>query len=149
MPTYPKVTKPWRGYPSANCIMAIRLRIDQAPVPDPVGMIPLGTVTITPGRAIHVGTIPKGSFILPAHRQVKTIFNGTTPTLKIGTIADTEAILKTADSGLTTVSVTSGLVGNQMGIAATDLVLYAEINAVGATPAGVADFVIPFYIQKD
>jgi hypothetical protein len=147
MATYPKVTKPWRGYPSSNTIMAIRLRLQQAPVPDPTGQVPLGTIALSNGKPVHVGTIPKGAFILPTFRQVITVFNGTTPTLKIGTELDPEAVLKAADSGLTTVSVTSGLVGLQTGLAQTELVLFALINTAATT--GAAEFLIPFYIQKD
>ena len=144
---YPKVVKPWRGYPSANVIMAIRLRVNQAPVPDPVGMIPLGTIALVKDKAVHVGTIPKGSFILPASRQVKTAFSAA-GTIKIGTKTDPEAVLKGADSAITTVGVTTGLVGNQMGIAASELQLYAVLDTAGEV-AGELDVVIPFYIQKD
>jgi hypothetical protein len=148
MAIYPKVVKPWRGYPSSNTIMAIRVRINQKPVADPTGMIPLGTIALTNGKPVHVGTIPKGAFILPMQRHVKTLFDGTALSLKIGTQLDQEAVLKAADAALGTASVTSGLVGNQMGIAATELQLFALFAGTTNT-VGEADFLIPFYIQKD
>jgi len=144
---YPKTIRPWRGYPSANVIMAIRLRVNQAPVIDPVGQIPLGTIALVKDKAVHIGTIPKGSFILPASRQVKTVFTAA-GTIKIGTKADPEAVLKGADSAITTLGVTTGLVGNQMGIAATELQLFAVLDTAGEV-AGEIDVVIPFYINKD
>ena len=148
---YPKVVKPWRGYPSANVIMAIRVRILQNPVVDPMGAVPVGTIALTKDKAVHVGTIPKGAFTLPMQRHLKTVFPAA-GTIKIGTKLDPEAMLKGADSAITTASpaVTSGLVGNQMGIAATQLELYVVFESAGAQPAtGEADFLIPFYIQKD
>jgi hypothetical protein len=146
--TYPKVVKPWRGYPSANVIMAIRVRILQNPVPDTLGQIPLGTIALTKDKAVHVGTIPRGAFILPMQRHVKTVFPAA-GTLKIGTKLDPEAVLKGADSAITTLGVTSGLVGNQMGIAASELQLFVVLEGAGAYATGEADFLIPFYTQKD
>jgi hypothetical protein len=147
--TYPKVIRPWRGYPSANVIMAIRLRVNQAPTPDPLGITPLGTIALTKDKAVHIGTIPKGAFSLPTIRQVKTVFPAA-GTIKIGTKADTEAILKGVDSAITTLGVTGGLVGNQMGIAATELQLFAVLESANPQPAtGEFDIIIPFYIQRD
>ncbi|RPJ80705.1 MAG: hypothetical protein EHM13_11610 [Acidobacteria bacterium] len=143
---YPKVVKPWRGYPSANVIMAIRLRVLQNPVIDPVGMLPLGTIALTKDKAVHVGTIPKGAFILPSFRHVKTVFPAA-GTIKIGTKTDAEAILKGADSAITTLGVSSGLVGNQTGITTAELQLFAVLDTVEAS--GEIDIVTPFYIQKD
>jgi hypothetical protein len=148
MVTYPKLVKPWRGYPSSNTIMAIRARIDQAPVIDTTGATTLGTSALTVGKPFHVGTIPIGSFVLPGFAHVRTAFTGTLPALKIGTQLDDDGLMVAADVPLGTAAVKTGLVGAQSGFALIQYEVWAILTGTGIT-AGAVDWVCPFYIQKD
>lgn len=135
--------KPARGYPSANAVMAMRCHINMA---TPNGS--LGQSALTPAKPYHVGTIPAGSFVLPGIRHTIVAFNGTTPTLQVGTEVDPDGFITTGDAAAGTLGVTDGLVGALSGYVADETPVYVLLSGTGST-AGEWDFVLPFYIQRD
>ena len=141
MATYPKKLKPARTYP-ANQLQAIRVRINQA-APDPSR----GEVALTLNAAIHVGTIPAGSFIYPGTSQVATAF-APTATVDVGSVAAPGGLAPTATIAPGTVALVPNVVGTLSGFTANELPVYVLMGTAQAT-AGVADINIPFYCQKD
>lgn len=135
--------KPWRGYPSANCVMAVRLHVNMN---NPESQ--RGQVGLTPGKAKHVGTIPQGAFVLPAIRHTLVAFNGTTPALTVGSEADPDGFIVAADAGAGAVGVQDGLVGALTGYLADETAVFITLTGTGTITAGRWDFVLPFYIQR-
>lgn len=143
MATYPKSLKPWRGYPSANCIMAVRAHVQQVnPVPS------LGQFALTRDVARHIGTIPAGAIILPAIAHVLVAFTAAV-TIDIGTKTTVAGVVPSAGIAPQTIGFKPALsTGTLMGFTANTLELF--ILAQAAVPAvGEMDIVIPFYIQRD
>ena len=143
MAVYPKILKPWRGYPSANVIMAIRSHAKQ------VGAEPgLGQIALTRDKAVHVGTIPAGAIILPAYAHVLTAFTAAV-TINVGTKAAVGGIVPTAAIAPQTIGFKPALAtGTLQGFTPTTIEVF--ILAEAAVPAvGEVDVVVPFYIQRD
>ena len=154
-----KGLKPWRGYPSANVIHAVRCHIQMdatkyvssglAPSPASIA----GHVALTPAVPFHIGTIPAGAVIMPiAHHVIVAFAPGTTPTLDVGVKDAAGTFTAGILSGLaTTVAFTGGVIsGALMGYTANQLELFVRLNSTGAAnTAGEADITIPFYIHKD
>jgi hypothetical protein len=140
MALYPKI-KPARTYPSANVTMAMRfhLKVDN---PDPS----LGQVGMTPGTPHLVGTIPAGSFLMPAAVHTLAVVNGTTPTLTVGTTATPAGIAVSAD--MNTLGFRGQVLGPLTGYTATEMNVYAFLGGSAMT-VGEVDFVLRFYCQKD
>jgi hypothetical protein len=142
MAVYPKILKPWRGYPSSNTVMAIRAHAKQ------VGAEPgLGQVALTKDKGFHVGTIPAGSIVLPSHVHVLTGFTATV-TVKLGTKAAPEGILASATIAPAATGFKAGLVGALTGFTAIQLEIFL-LAEVAVPAAGEVDIVVPFYIQRD
>jgi hypothetical protein len=142
MATYPKIIKPWRGYPSANVVHGMRVHVNMA-LPNSQ----LGHVGLVPGRAHHVGTLPRGCFVLPAAKHTIVAFNGTTPTVKVGT--KTVADAYTGGTALDTVGFDDLVQGVGMGYTVDDTPVYILLAGTGTINAGEVDFVLPFYINRD
>jgi hypothetical protein len=91
--------------------------------------------------------LPQNAFITSVWVEVVTAFNGTTPTLTLGTNATTyNNIVAAADVTWTAAAVTGPVVrglGRSL-TAAGDVLVYATWNATGAPTAGQAIFVIEF-----
>jgi hypothetical protein len=142
MATYPKVIKPWRGYPSANVVHIIRAHIQQAN-PNPG----LGQIGLTLGVARHIGTIPRGAFVLPAAKHVVTAF-APTAIIDVGTKTVIGAFMPTAQIIPGTIGFAGLVAGTGAGYIAADTPVYVLMGTAQAT-AGELDLVIPFYINKD
>ena len=150
MATYPKTLKPWRGFPNANVTHAIALNVNQAPaVQNVYGQPGRNGVVLTKDVAFHVGTIPKGSIILPISGFISTAFTATA-TLKIGSQTVPEGILPTATLIPTTAGYKNNLVPGSLALAplTVDTPVFALLEAVVAV-AGTMQIVIPFYIHRD
>jgi hypothetical protein len=141
MATYPKKLKPPRSYP-ANVVHAIRIRINQVSPNQAAGEIALQS-----NIAVHVGTIPAGSHVLGGQSQVGTAF-APAATIDIGTLTVPGGFAPSATIAPGTVAVVQDLVGSLSGYVAAETPVYALMGAAQAT-AGVADIVIPFYVQRD
>lgn len=141
MATYPKKLKPARSYP-ANVVHAIRVRINQVN-PNPLK----NEIALVLNKAVHVGTIPANSHVLGGQSQVGTAF-APTSTVDIGsqTVAGGFAASATIAPG--TVAVVQDVVGTLSGYVAAETPVYVLLGTAQAT-AGVADIVIPFYVQGD
>lgn len=156
-----KGLKPWRGYPSVNAVHAIRAHIQQdatkyvnttgiAPAPAPAA----GHFALTPGVPVHIGTIPAGAIILPLSKHVIVgALPMTTAVIDIG-IKNAAGVFSgglLAASDIATVGFTPTIIsGTLIGYTANQLELFIQLTITGATPTvGEADFLIPFYIQKD
>lgn len=141
MATYPKKLKPARIWPN-NDILGLRLSLNQT-APDPSS----GVRAATQGVAIHMGTIPAGSVVLPPYAIVKTAFTASV-TIGIGTQAAAEAFGTSAGIAPQATGVKMPLTGASLGMVTVDTPVFLLVD--GAAPAaGVADFVLPFYTAKD
>jgi hypothetical protein len=141
MATYPKKLKPPRSVP-LNVVHAIRVRINQVS-PNPAA----GEVALQSGVAVHVGTIPAGSHVLGGQSQVSTVF-APTCTIDIGTASVAGGFAASATIAPGTAAVVQDVVGTLSGYVAAETPVYALMGTATAT-AGVADIVIPFYVNKD
>src|SRR3954470_19021089 len=150
-------TKPWRGYPSVNAIHAVRAHVqqDQTKYVSSSGLFPAlapagGQFALTPGTAVHIGTIPAGAIILPLARHVIVGFLPmTTAVIDVGTTGTPGGLLPASD--VATINFTAGITsGTLVGYTAVQLELYIKLTITGATPTvGEVDVLVPFYIQKD
>jgi hypothetical protein len=150
MATYPKVLKPWRGYPSNNEIHGIACHIDQAPAAqDALGNPPRRSVALTKDVAFHIGTIPRGSILLPVNGFISTAFTAAV-TLDVGSKSVIAGVLATATIAPQTTGYKANLALGALAAAplVDDTPLY--IVAQAAVPAaGVMSLVFPFYIHRD
>jgi len=92
--------------------------------------------------------LPQGAFILGVWIEVPVAFNGTTPTLSVGTNSPTyNNIVAAGDAtwtGTVIPAITQGRALGRSLTAAADVLPYAVWNATGAPSAGQAIFVIEF-----
>lgn len=119
---------------SVNCIHAVRGRINF----DSSGV----------ATGVEIGTIPAGSFVMPATVHIITAFNAaTTNVLEVGTAADADGFVTSAGAIAGTTGVKTSLTGAQSGDTLTaDTPVVVKFTQTG-TPAttGVAQVVVPFY----
>lgn len=94
--------------------------------------------------AAFANYLPRGAFITRAYMEVVTAFNGTTPSLVVGTVGTAyNNIIAATDVDLTTAGIydiTRGL-GRSLA-AAADVLPYALYTATGSPSAGQAVIVI-------
>lgn len=150
MATYPKTLKPWRGFPNANVVHALALNVNQAPaVQNVYGQPGRNGVVLQKDVAFHVGTIPRGSIILPISGFVSTAFTATA-TLKLGSQTVPEGILATATLAPGTAGRKDNLAPGTLAAAvlAEDTPVFALLEVIAAA-AGAMQLVIPFYIHRD
>lgn len=149
MPAPTKI-KPARMGPNWNMVHGIRCQINQTtPAPDGTGLTPVINRALITGKAVHIGTIPAGSFILPVDVQIKTLFDGTTPALIVGDLADDDGILTSAEAAAGTAGYKKNLSGGAyIGVTDVDLNLYVKLTAAGNT-AGRADILVRYYHNAD
>lgn len=141
MATYPGKTKPPRIYPD-NAIQALRVSLDQV-TPAPGNNVRAATQ----GVAIHMGTIPAGSIVLPPEINVKTAFTASV-TIDIGTKAAASAFGASAGVAPQATGWKRPLTGAGLGLVTVDTEVWLLVD--GAAPAaGAADFLLPFYTAKD
>ena len=92
--------------------------------------------------------LPQGAFILGVWIEVPVAFNGTTPTLSVGTNSPTyNNIVAAGDAtwtGTVIPAITQGRALGRSLTAAADVLPYAVWNATGSPSAGQAIFVIEF-----
>lgn len=141
MATYPKKLKPARSYP-ANVLHAIRVRINQVN-PNPLK----NEIALVLDKAVHVGTIPANSHVLGGQSQVGTAF-APTAIINVGSQTVIGGFAPTATIAPGTVAVVQDVVGTLSGYVAAETPVYVLMGTAQAT-AGVADIVIPFYVQGD
>ena len=142
MPTYPKILKPWRGFPNFNGVHEISVHINQAsPTPG------LGQIALTNGVARHVGTIPAGAVVLPAFSSVKTAF-APAATIDIGSQATPGLFMGSAAIAPGTIANVPNVMGAGMGLLLETTPVFVLMGGAQAT-AGVGSFVIPFIVHKD
>lgn len=55
------------------------------------------------GTTFNIGTLPKGAKVSQAEVNIDVLFNGTTPVLDVGTVADPNAFLAASALGVITV----------------------------------------------
>jgi len=150
MATYPKVLKPWRGFPNMNGLHGIALNVNQTPAAQNVyGQPTRSGVVLVKDVAFHIGTIPRGSIILPISGFVSTAFTATV-TLKIGSKTVPEGVLATATLAPGTAGYKANLAPGTLAAAplTEDTPVYALAEVI-APAAGVMSIVIPFYIHRD
>lgn len=141
MAIYPKKIKPARIWPN-NAIQALRLSLNQT-APEPTS----GVRAATQGTAIHMGTIPAGSVVMPPEAYVKTAFTASV-TIGIGTQATAEGFGTSAGIAPQATGWKRPLTGTLIGLVTEDTPVYLLVD--GAAPAaGVGDFLLPFYTAKD
>jgi len=150
MATYPKILKPWRGFPNMNGLHGIAVHINQAPpAQDVLGQPPRNGVALTQNLAFHIGTIPRGSIILPANGFISTAFTAAV-TLKVGSKTVPEGILATATVAPQTAGYKANLAPGTLAAAPLTEDTPVYLLAEAAVPAaGVMSLVIPFYIHRD
>lgn len=144
MATYPKIIRPPRMYPTANAIMAIRAHVQQVS-PNPA----LGQFSLVAGVARHIGTIPKGSFVMPAAKHVVVAFNGTTPAIDVGSQAVAGLFIPTASIAPAAIAFASGLNGAGAGFVAADTPVYILLSSGAGNNVGELDLILPFYTNRD
>jgi hypothetical protein len=139
MAIYPKVLKPWRGFPNMNGVHAISVHVKQDN-PQPGS----GQVALKQDIARHIGTLPKGAQILAVNRANPAAVTGT---IVVGTQATPANLVASADVVATgAASVPLGALANAP--LADDTALF--ILSTAAAPAtGEINLVIQFYIHKD
>lgn len=144
MATYPKILKPWRGFPNANVIHEIAAHVAQV---NPETS--LGQFALTRDVARNFGTIPRGAIILPPLVIVGVAFTAAV-TIKIGSQTAPEGIIATATIAPQTIgykpAVAVGTLAQAPLTADTPVFILAE---AAAPAAGAMDVVIPFIIHKD
>ena len=152
MATYPKVLKPWRGFPNMNGLHGIAVHINQAPpAQDVLGQPPRNGVALTKDLAFHIGTIPRGSIILPINGFI-TAAKGFTAavTIKIGSKTVPEGVLASATLIPQTPGYKTNLAPGTLAQAPLTEDTPVYILAEAAVPAaGEMSLVIPFYIHRD
>lgn len=119
---------------SVNCVHAVR------------GTISFDSTGAATG--IEIGTIPAGSFVLPATVHVITAFNAaTTNVLEVGTAADADGFATAAGTASGTAGVKTSLTGAQSGDTLTaDTPVVMKFTQTGAAAtAGRAQVVVEFY----
>lgn len=141
MATYPKKVKPARSYP-ANVLHAIRVRINQVN-PDPKK----GEIALVLDKPVNIGTIPAGSHVVGGQSQVATVF-APTATINVGSQTVPGGFAPTATIAPGTAAVVQDVVGTLSGYVAAETPVWVLMGTATAT-AGVADIVIPFYVQAD
>ena len=62
-----------------------------------------GITAANMGTTVNVGTIPAGAIVTQAGVYIQTAFDGTTPTLDVGTVADPNGFVAAAALGVVTV----------------------------------------------
>lgn len=141
MATYPGKPKPARIWPN-NSVQALRVSLNQTtPAPG------TGVRAATQGVAIHMGTIPAGSIVLPPEAGIKTAFTASV-TIEIGTQADPDAFATSAGLAPQATGWKRPLTGAGLGLVTEDTEVWLLVDAA-APAAGVGDFVLPFYTAKD
>lgn len=147
---YPNRLKPARMGPNWNMVHGIRLQVQQAtPAPVGDGVTPVINRALTLNKATPIGTIPAGSIIVGVDVHVKTLFDGTTPALIIGDLADDDGILTAAQSAVGTAGYKPALAGGAyMGVTDGELNLYAKLTGAGNT-VGRADILVRYYHNQD
>jgi hypothetical protein len=150
MATYPKVLKPWRGFPNMNGLHGIAINVNQVPAAQNVyGQPSRSGVVLTRDVAFHVGTLPRGSVIAPPFGFISTGFTAAV-TLKIGSKTVPEGILATATIAPQTGGYKGPLAPGTLAAAPLTEDTPVYILAEAAVPAaGVMSLVIPFYIHRD
>jgi hypothetical protein len=91
--------------------------------------------------------LPQGAYILNVSVEVVTLFNGTTPTVTVGTNATTYNNIVAAGDVTWTAAAVTGPVVRGLGrslTAAADVLPYATWNATGAPTQGQAIVVIEY-----
>jgi hypothetical protein len=141
MATYPKKIKPPRSYP-ANVLHGIRVRINQVN-PDPKK----GEIALVLNKPVNIGTIPGGSHVVGGQSQVATAF-APAATVDVGSQTVPGGFAASATIAPGTVAVVQDVVGTLSGYVAADTPVWVLMGGAQAT-AGVADIVIPFYVQGD
>jgi hypothetical protein len=142
--------KPWRGFPSINAVHGIRGYFRQD-MPAPVGdnLTPVLYDALPLNKSLHLGTLPPGSFVSSVHVHVKTLFNGTTPAVIVGTAADDDGILTAAQSAVAVAGYKPNLTGGALlGRLTDETELFVKLTGTGVT-AGEIDFLIEFYMNQD
>lgn len=143
MATYPGAskTKPPRIYPG-NAMQGLRVSLNQT-TPDPGNNVRAATQ----GVAIHMGTIPAGSIVLPPEVDIDTAFSASV-TIDIGTQAVPAAFGPSAGIAPQATGWKRPLTGAALGLVTVDTPVWLLVD--GAAPAaGVANFILPFYTAKD
>jgi hypothetical protein len=141
MAVYPKKIKPPRSVP-LNVVHAIRVRINQVS-PNPAA----GEIALTNDVPVCVGTIPAGSHVLGGQSSVTTIF-APAATINVGSQTVPGGFAPTATIAPGTAAVVQDVVGTLSGYVAAETPVWVLMGGAQAT-AGVADIVIPYYVNKD
>ena len=90
--------------------------------------------------------------MLPAWKVVEEAFNGTTPTLSVGTAADPDGFATSAQIAPGTLLATAvqTTAAALTGVTTADTPVYVEATTAGGSQtAGIADIIIPFYPLRD
>lgn len=136
--------KPPRTFPTINAIMCLRMHIKQAS-PDATR----GQVTLVNGVVRLLGVLPKGSIVLPPAKHVITAFDGTTPTIDVGTIATPNGFIPTAQIAPGAIAFAGNLAGGTlMGFQTDDTPVYVTLTCANNT-VGELDILLPFYVPQD
>lgn len=143
----PVKLKPSRVAPNFNVTHDIRIRINQA-APDPAK----GERAIVAGAAnkIHIGTVPAGALLLPGFVAIETAFDGTAPTLDVGSDSVAAAYMTSAAIAPATAKGTTQVASpTTLKRVDVDTPVYLTFTQTSGNTVGIADIVLPFYPMKD
>lgn len=96
-----------------------------------------------------LGFFPAGAVILAINTAVRTVFNGTTPNLSIGTaILTPDNLVADAGALITTLGMNVATLLGTAAVLAADTELFAELEGVGMT-LGDADVIVRFSVPNE
>lgn len=102
---------------------------------------------LSTGNGLPIGALEAGAVPLTAFVTIETLFNGTTPTLVVGTTADDDGYATSAGIAPGTAGAKINLVGALTGVPlAANTIVYAKLGGSGWT-TGKAN-VILFFVNK-
>lgn len=137
--TYPKVLKPWRGFPNANVIHAIAARVKQDN-PNPSS----GQFALKQDVARNIGTLPKGAVITAVNRNNPAAVTGT---IVVGSQTVPAGVAASADVVAT--GAASIPLGALAAVPLTEDTPIFIVSTAAAPATGEINLVIQFYIHRD
>lgn len=104
---------------------------------------------LSAGNGLPIGALEAGAVPLMAHVYVETLFNGTTPSLVVGTTADDDGYATSAGIAPGTAGFKVNLVGALSGVPlAANTIVYAKLGGSGWT-TGKANVILTFVNKRE
>jgi hypothetical protein len=104
---------------------------------------------LSAGNGLPIGALEAGAVPLLVHVTVITLFNGTSPTLVVGTTADDDGFATSVGIAPGTAGFKPNLVGALSGVAlAANTIVYAKLGGSGWT-TGKANVILTFVNKRE